>query len=120
MVGKDSPAAAAGFKVGDELVSIDGTPYTDKEIVNRLMSEKRWGDAVVYKVMREGQELTLTAHLRRSPPKAKSRARGRGRAVRRARTLATLSAVGLPRSRVAGPAGARRQAVPAAARGPLD
>ena len=72
MVGKDSPAAVAGFKVGDELVSIDGTPYTDKEIVNRLMSEKRWGDAVVYKVMRDGQELTLTAHLRRPPPKAKA------------------------------------------------
>ena len=71
MVGKESPAAAAGFKVGDELASIDGTPYTDKETVNRLMSEKRWGDAVVYKVVREGQELTLTAHLRRQPPKAK-------------------------------------------------
>ena len=72
MVGKESPAEAAGFKVGDELVSIDGTPYTDKETVNRLMSEKRWGDAVVYKVMRDGQELTLTAHLRRQPPKAKA------------------------------------------------
>ena len=72
MVGKESPAEVAGFKVGDELLSIDGTPYTDKEVVNRLMSEKRWGDAVVYRVLREGQELTLTAHLRRSPPKAKS------------------------------------------------
>jgi hypothetical protein len=73
MVGKDSPAEVAGFKVGDELVSIDGNAYTDKETVNRLMSEKRWGDAVVYKVMREGQELTLTAHLRRQPPKAKAK-----------------------------------------------
>jgi S1-C subfamily serine protease len=72
MVGKESPAEAAGFKISDELVSIDGMPYTDKETVNRLMSEKRWGDAVVYKVMREGQELTLTAYLRRSPPKAKA------------------------------------------------
>ena len=34
------------------------------------MSEKRWGDAVVYKVMREGQEKTLTAYLRRQAPKA--------------------------------------------------
>jgi membrane-associated protease RseP (regulator of RpoE activity) len=81
MVGKESPAEAAGFKVGDELVSIDGTPYTDKETVNRLMSEKRWGDAVVYKVMRNValpgaeprlEEQTLTAHLRRQPPKAKA------------------------------------------------
>ena len=72
MVGKESPAEAAGFKVGDELVSIDGLAYTDKETVNRLMSEKRWGDAVVYKVMRDGQEQTLTAYLRRPPPKAKA------------------------------------------------
>ena len=72
MVGKETPAAAAGFKVGDELVSIDGLAYTDKETVNRLMSEKRWGDAVVYKVLRDGQEQTLTAHLRRQPPKAKA------------------------------------------------
>jgi uncharacterized iron-regulated protein len=72
MVARESPGEAAGFKVGDEIVSIDGTPYTDKETVNRLMSEKRWGDAVVYKVMRDGQELTLTAYLRRQPPKAKA------------------------------------------------
>lgn len=71
MVGKETPAEAAGFKVGDELVSIDGLAYTDKETVNRLMSEKRWGDAVVYKVVRDGQEQTLTAYLRRQPPKAK-------------------------------------------------
>jgi uncharacterized iron-regulated protein len=72
MVGKETPAEAAGFKVGDELVSLDGVPITDKETSNRLMSEKRWGDAIVYKVMRDGQELTLTAHLRRQPPKARA------------------------------------------------
>jgi S1-C subfamily serine protease len=69
MVAKDSPAAAAGFKVGDELVSIEGVPYTDKETVNRLMSEKRWGDALSYKVLRDGQEQALVAYLRRQPPK---------------------------------------------------
>ncbi len=72
MVSKDSPAEAAGFRVGDEIVSLDGVAITDKEISNRLMSEKRWGDAVVYKVMRDGQELALTAYLRRQPPKAKA------------------------------------------------
>ena len=68
MVAKGSPAAAAGFQVGDELVSIDGVPYTDKESANRLMSGKRWGDAVEYKLMRGGQEQALTVHLRRKPP----------------------------------------------------
>ncbi|HSD27321.1 MAG TPA: ChaN family lipoprotein [Vicinamibacteria bacterium] len=71
MVSKESPAEAAGFRVGDELVSIDGTPYTDKETVNRLMSAKRWGDAVVYEVTRDGQKQTLTAYLRRQPPESK-------------------------------------------------
>jgi uncharacterized iron-regulated protein len=69
MVAPDSPAAAAGFKLDDELVSMDGVPITDKETSNRLMSEKRWGDAVVYKVLREGREVTLTALLRRTPPR---------------------------------------------------
>jgi membrane-associated protease RseP (regulator of RpoE activity) len=69
MVGKESPAAAAGIQVGDELVSIDGVAYTDKETVNRLMAGKRWGDAVDYKVMRSGAEQSLTVHLRRQPPK---------------------------------------------------
>jgi uncharacterized iron-regulated protein len=73
MVSKKSPAEAAGFKVGDELVSIDGRPYTDKETVNRLMSEKRWGDAVVYEVVRDGLKLTLTAYLRRRAPGDKAR-----------------------------------------------
>ena len=71
MVGKESPAEVAGFKVGDEIVSLDGVRVTEKETSNRLMSEKRWGDSVVYKVMRDGQEVTLTAYLRRQPPKAK-------------------------------------------------
>lgn len=69
MVAKDSPGAAGGLQVGDELVSIDGTPYSDKETVNRLMSAKRWGDTVVYRVMRNGEERTLTVHLRRQPPR---------------------------------------------------
>jgi uncharacterized iron-regulated protein len=71
-VAKGSPADGAGLKVGDEMVSIDGLPYQDKEAVNKLMSEKRWGDAVVYKVLRDGQELALTAYLRRTPPRAKA------------------------------------------------
>jgi len=69
-VAKGSVAEAAGFAVGDELVSLDGVPIVDKETTNRLMSEKRWGDSAVYTVIRGGQEVTLTAHFRRTPPKA--------------------------------------------------
>ncbi len=69
MVAPDSPAAAAGFQLEDELVSLDGVPITDKEISNRLMAGKRWGDVVVCQVLRDGKELTLTAYLRRTPPR---------------------------------------------------
>jgi uncharacterized iron-regulated protein len=68
MVAKESPAEAAGFEVGDELVSVDGLPIADKETGNRRLSEKRWGDTIVYRVVRNGEERTLTVHLRRRPP----------------------------------------------------
>jgi hypothetical protein len=68
MVAKGSPAAAADFAVGDELVSIDGLPIGDKEVSNRHMATKRWGDTVTYRVVRGGEERTLTVHLRRRAP----------------------------------------------------
>jgi uncharacterized iron-regulated protein len=64
-VPKDTPAAAAGFKAGDLLLALDGTPLKDLETYNRLLSGKRWGDAAVLKVKRGTEELTLTALLRR-------------------------------------------------------
>ena len=70
MVAPDSPAQAAGFNLDDELVSIDGVPIADKETSNRIMSEKRWGDTVVFEVLRDGKPLKLTAYLRRKPPAA--------------------------------------------------
>ena len=68
-VATESPAEAAGIKTGDELVSIDAMPLVDKEAFNRYMSTKRWGDALAYRVLRDGKELALTVHLRRTPPK---------------------------------------------------
>lgn len=68
-VAKESPAEAAGFRTGDELVSIDGLPLVDKEVMHRRMAAKRWGDDVTYRVMRDGHEMELTVHLRRRPPK---------------------------------------------------
>ncbi|MBK5257164.1 MAG: ChaN family lipoprotein [Vicinamibacteria bacterium] len=62
----DSIAAKAGFKVGDILVSMDGVALTESETTNRLMSEKRWGDAAEFKVKRGDEEVTLKAYFRRT------------------------------------------------------
>jgi uncharacterized iron-regulated protein len=67
----DSIAAAAGFQVGDVVQTLDGTRITDRETMNRLMSEKRWSDSAVFTVARAGQTSTLTAYFRRKAPAAK-------------------------------------------------
>lgn len=81
-VAKESPAEAAGFRTGDELISIDGEPLSERETMNRVMAAKRWGDDVEFRVMRDGGELGLRVHLRRRPPQpamADSTADGKGR-----------------------------------------
>lgn len=65
VVGEDSPAARAGFRMGDELVAIDGIAVADKEVLHRHMAAKRWGDHTVYRVLRKGESLELTVELRR-------------------------------------------------------
>jgi len=66
LVQKDSVAERAGVKPGDVIVSVDGTPLSDKEAYNRLMAEKRWGDRARIVVRRGGEDVTLTALFRRT------------------------------------------------------
>jgi uncharacterized iron-regulated protein len=70
MIAEDSVAEAAGFQIGDQLVSIDGVPIDEKETSRKIMAAKRWGDSAVYEILRDGKPLTLTAHFRRRPPAA--------------------------------------------------
>lgn len=69
-VAKDSVAEAAGFKVGDVLLAMDGTPLDRKGLFNRLMSEKRWSDTASYEVKRGEEKLTFVAKFVRKPKDA--------------------------------------------------
>jgi hypothetical protein len=66
-VAPNSIAAKAGFKKDDNLISMDGVALADGETFNRLMSEKRWGDAAEFKVKRGTEDLSLVAYFRRAP-----------------------------------------------------
>jgi uncharacterized iron-regulated protein len=65
-VEKDSPAARAGLKVGDVLVSLDGAPVPDNETLERMMAGKRWGDAAHFVVRRDGAAAPVVVPLRRT------------------------------------------------------
>jgi uncharacterized iron-regulated protein len=64
-VEKDSPGERAGVRLGDALVSLDGTPLTDRETLARAMAGKGWGDAAVLVVRRQGESSTLRVLFRR-------------------------------------------------------
>ncbi len=55
-----SPAEAAGFLPGDRFVSVDGVVVETFSDVQRLVSG-RAGDAIVFVMMRDEREVTLTA-----------------------------------------------------------
>ncbi len=53
-----SPAAKAGIEPGDEIVSFNGTPYTDWQSLQAQIRDNADGDAVI-EVRRDGELLTL-------------------------------------------------------------
>ena len=56
----DSPAAKAGILPGDRFVSVDGSKVETFADVQRLVSG-RAGDAIIFIMLRDGKEITLTA-----------------------------------------------------------
>jgi len=65
IVPQGSAAAEAGVTVGDNLVSIDGTPVPDRETMNRLVADKRWGDRIVLGLDRAGGAVEASFVFRR-------------------------------------------------------
>jgi S1-C subfamily serine protease len=64
-VDEDSVAARSGFEVGDLLLAIDGRDVPDREALNRVMSEMRWGDTAVFTVRRGEEAVELDVAFRR-------------------------------------------------------
>ncbi len=62
-----SPAAQAGLKLNDELVSFDGTDVETVDEFRRLLRRRKPGDEVEVVVFRDGRRLTLTVALARQP-----------------------------------------------------
>jgi M6 family metalloprotease-like protein len=59
----DSPAAAAGIKVGDWLIKINGEELNRPTKIQEVLSGKRPRDELVFVVVREGKESELKATL---------------------------------------------------------
>ena len=66
-VSEDSPAARAGIKVGDVLVSVDGHPVKSPSDASVAIRDKKEGDKVEMKLVRDRRESTVTVELAKRP-----------------------------------------------------
>lgn len=66
-VEKKSVAEKAGLALGDVFVTMDGTAVEDRETLNRLIAEKKWGDSARFVLRRGGNTVNVTAYFRREP-----------------------------------------------------
>ena len=63
----DSPAAAAGFQVGDVMLALNGARMADKEAVKKAKGAWTPGQSVTYTVQRAGAEKQIAVTLAKTP-----------------------------------------------------
>lgn len=63
----DGPAAPAGLKVGDVILTIDDVAIASREAMSRQMATYHWGDIPRVTITRGTEQLTLPVPLRRTP-----------------------------------------------------
>ncbi|MBI5787223.1 MAG: trypsin-like peptidase domain-containing protein [Candidatus Niyogibacteria bacterium] len=64
---KDSPAAKAGLKEGDIILEIDGVRLNKDNSLSEVLSQKRVGDKVKLKVLKDGKESVIEVGLTERP-----------------------------------------------------
>ena len=64
-----SPAAAAGFRSDDLILTIDGADVRSLDLMARELEPRISGDRVRFEVRRSGESLTLDVTLGRRPPR---------------------------------------------------
>ena len=65
-VSEKSVAERAGLKVGDVLLSLDGTAIDSDKTLRRLVADYRWGDTVSVQIRRDGREMLMSLPIRRA------------------------------------------------------
>ena len=66
-VEENSPAAAAGLQVGDQLLALGGVPISDPASLRWSMGDRRWGDSVEVELRRDEETKRVAVLLRRDP-----------------------------------------------------
>ena len=77
-VTENGPAAKAGLKAGDEILTLDGKKVGDAKDYAVLMQEKKSGETVKVVVKRDGKELTFEVTLAPPAPRGGAGAAGAG------------------------------------------
>jgi S1-C subfamily serine protease len=90
-VAPGGPAAKAGIKTGDLIVSVDGTIVDDANAFDYRFATKPLGGSAQIGLIRQGKELTASIALQSLPDSPRNEVEIRGRSPFLGATVATLS-----------------------------